>query len=108
MMCACAVYYWWRCPFDGSPCNHYVKELRWGVCFSLKEDFFGQVVAVSCPRYDSQVRVFCCPWDLGLPCNRYVDGFGYGACRDKDLGVKLRVYCPRFENRGVREAYGLI
>jgi hypothetical protein len=36
-----------------------------------------------------------CPYD-GLPCSRFIDDMGFGACYVKDLAGKLRSVCSRF------------
>jgi hypothetical protein len=40
--------------------------------------------------------VYCCPFD-GLPCDRFIDDVGFGACYVKSVdGVRLKSVCPRF------------
>lgn len=37
----------------------------------------------------------CCVYD-GLPCERFSDDLGYGACYVKRLDGSLKSVCPRF------------
>ena len=80
-------HYRWCCPFDSSECVSSVKGLRFGVCYD-------EILGLVCPRFDDKIDVLRC--HDGLPCNKFVDGFGFGACRDKVFGGKLRVCCSRF------------
>ena len=79
------LHYSWVCPFDNLRCENSVKGLRFGVCKDLM---------FVCPRFVDKVDVFRCR--DGLPCNKFTEGFGFGACRNEAFGGKLRVCCSRF------------
>lgn len=44
---------------------------------------------------DSGSFVYCCPYD-GLPCDRFIDDLGFGACFVRRLNGKVCFVCPRF------------
>jgi hypothetical protein len=81
-------YYHWRCTFGSLECASSVEGLRFGVCYN-------KGLGLVCPRFDEKVDVFRC--HDGLPCNIFVDGFGFGECRDKVSRGKVRVCCSRFK-----------
>ena len=89
-------HYLWRCPFDSLECHRSVKRLRFGACYLpiFNSRFEVENLEFVCARFDMKVDVFRCR--DGLPCNKFVVGCGFGACRDKDFGGKVRVCCSRF------------
>ena len=84
-------HYVWRCPIDLRDCDWSVKGMRFGYCY--RESSVGQKY-LGCPRFDASRKVLLCR--DGLPCNKFVEGFGFGACRDKDCGYRLRENCIRY------------
>ena len=88
-------HYFWVCPFDGEDCAKSVEGLYFGFCYY-------EILGLVCPRFDGKIDVFRCPFSRRLPCNKWVAGFGFGACRDDYYGGELRRCCSRFVDVLVR------
>lgn len=79
----------YRCPYDFLECSNCICGLGYDACcVKLSIGSYGV-----CSRYRADVVVNRC--SDGLPCNRFVEGFGFGGCLSAELHERVACCCHR-------------